>query len=271
MTTKFNIGDFSRASGIPAKTLRFYHEKGILIPAAIDSETGYRLYDERCLERARIIVALRKLDFSLDEIAAILAVGEEDGDVLDHLAMRKKAIAAEISRHRNMIAVIDAIISAEQESRKAMDALPYEAGEKATERMLVAGIRMKGRYGDCGPAFGTLGRKVGRFISGKPMCLYYDGEYREDDADFEPCFPVSAKARADGVEIHEVPAGSCLHLLHAGPYEELGRSYAKVLAFAQRGKHNLTLPSREIFHKGPGMIFRGNPRKYLTEIQIPLA
>ena len=31
------------------------------------------------------------------------------------------------------------------------------------------------------------------------------------------------------------------------------------------------LPTREVYHKGPGMFFRGNPQKYLTEIQFPLA
>ena len=31
------------------------------------------------------------------------------------------------------------------------------------------------------------------------------------------------------------------------------------------------LPSREVYIKGPGMIFRGNPKKYLTEIQIMIA
>ena len=45
-------------SGIPAKTLRFYHEKGLLIPAAIDGESGYRYYAHRCFDRARIITTL---------------------------------------------------------------------------------------------------------------------------------------------------------------------------------------------------------------------
>lgn len=32
---------------------------------------------------------------------------------------------------------------------------------------------------------------------------------------------------------------------------------------------NLTLPTREVYVKGPGMIFKGNPKNYLTEIQLP--
>ena len=35
--------------------------------------------------------------------------------------------------------------------------------------------------------------------------------------------------------------------------------------------YDTRLPTREVYIKGPGMIFKGNPKKYLTEIQIPIA
>jgi effector-binding domain-containing protein len=38
---------------------------------------------------------------------------------------------------------------------------------------------------------------------------------------------------------------------------------------ANERKLNLALPTREIYLKGPGMIFKGNPKNYLTEIQLP--
>ncbi|MFT7670044.1 MAG: hypothetical protein ACI8X5_002751 [Planctomycetota bacterium] len=37
----YSIGEFSRMCGLPVKTLRFYHEKGILTPAAVEGVTGY--------------------------------------------------------------------------------------------------------------------------------------------------------------------------------------------------------------------------------------
>ena len=56
-----------------------------------------------------------------------------------------------------------------------------------------------------------------------------------------------------------------------GPYDQLGRSYAKMLQHANDRKLNLALPTREVYVKGPGMIFKGNPKNYLTEIQLPCA
>ncbi len=64
----FSIGEFSRITGFTVKTLRFYHEKGIVVPACVDDQTGYRYYDESGVDRARVVAHLRKLEFPLSEI-----------------------------------------------------------------------------------------------------------------------------------------------------------------------------------------------------------
>src|SRR5438552_17879951 len=37
-----SIGEFSKASGLTIKTLRFYHDQGLLVPAVVDPQSGYR-------------------------------------------------------------------------------------------------------------------------------------------------------------------------------------------------------------------------------------
>lgn len=273
MIQRFSIGEFSKITGISAKTLRFYHEKGLLKPAVIDGESGYRFYDLRCFERARILTALKRLDFSLSEIASILDEAEDDRDLLDHLEHQKSRMNEELRRKRNILNQINQIITMEKLSRKiAADARSSaEVEEKTTDAILVAGIRTRGRYRDCGRVFGQLGRKLNRHIAGKAMCLYYDSEYREEDADFEPCFPVSKRLEIEGIDFHEIPAGRCLSLMHHGPYEDLGHSYARLFEAAHVEKSEISLPTHEIFVKGPGMIFKGNPKNYRTEIQIPIS
>ncbi|HEY6249898.1 MAG TPA: GyrI-like domain-containing protein, partial [Candidatus Angelobacter sp.] len=74
-----------------------------------------------------------------------------------------------------------------------------------------------------------------------------------------------------GLEIHELPGGKFVSLVHQGPYTELGKSYERLFAYLHAKGLQGQLPSREIYLKGPGMLFRGNPRKYLTEIQVRVA
>ncbi|MEW6237201.1 MAG: GyrI-like domain-containing protein, partial [Candidatus Omnitrophota bacterium] len=124
---------------------------------------------------------------------------------------------------------------------------------------------------DCGKAFSTLGRKAGRWLAGKPFNLYYDCGYKEDGADIESCFPVrQPNKEIEGVNVRTLPGGKCISLMHKGPYDRLGRSYEKITAYAKEKGYKLSVPSREIYIKGPGMIFKGNPEKYLTEIQMML-
>ena len=71
------------------------------------------------------------------------------------------------------------------------------------------------------------------------------------------------------LKFKRLPGGRGLTLIRRGPYDELGRSYAKILQHANERKFHLALPTREVYVKGPGLIFKGNPKNYLTEIQLP--
>ena len=65
------IGAFARASGLSPKSLRLYDELGVLPPAAVDPESGYRLYDPAQLERAQLIAQLRRIGMPLADIRTV--------------------------------------------------------------------------------------------------------------------------------------------------------------------------------------------------------
>jgi DNA-binding transcriptional MerR regulator/effector-binding domain-containing protein len=269
----FTIGEFSMASGIPVRTLRFYHDEGLLVPAAIDTETKYRSYDEQNLERASVIVALRDLEFSLDDIREILADCRDDLGIVRHLKRQQESLMQKVKHYMGILQKISQLIenlNREREEEK-MSAATYEIGERQLETMLVAGIRMQGHYSDCGQGFARLCRSLGRHMAGKPLCLFYDGEYREGDANFEPCVPIRKAVSMDGINVRELPAARCVTLIHRGSYDQLRSSYARLMRFVKDRGFDVQLPTREVYVKGPGMIFRGNPKKYLTEIQLPIA
>ena len=90
----FTIGEFSKITGLTVKTLRFYHEKGLLVPALVDDQTGYRYYDARQIEKARVIAQLRGLEFTLEQIAEMLAASDDEADILVFLE-RQKALLQE--------------------------------------------------------------------------------------------------------------------------------------------------------------------------------
>jgi DNA-binding transcriptional MerR regulator/DNA gyrase inhibitor GyrI len=266
----FSVGDFSKVTGLAVKTLHFYHEKGILMPSRIDESSGYRYYDDAAVERARIIVALREMEFSLQDIQDILSQAEDDADLLSRLELQKVRIAQRMNREREIVRALDQIIVSERAARESISAAAFRVEEKTLPDLLIASVRMRAKYSECGKGFAKVAKAVGRHICGKPFCLYYDAEYREEDADLETCFPIRKEVRVEGVTIRPLAGGRCCWLLHQGPYAQLGRSYQKILRGIEARGAIANLPTREVYLKGPGMIFRGNPKNYLTEIQIPL-
>lgn len=264
----FSIGEFSKFTGLTVKTLRFYHEEGLLIPAFIDRDTGYRYYDQGQIETARAITYLRSVEFPLSDIKELLQATGGEG-FLDVLERQQSALNEKIKRFRKAVLSLDQFISGERRARAVAQSLE-DVQEKMLEPLFVAGIRMKGRYSDCGNGFATIARSLGQYICGKPFLLHYDTEYRDQDADFETCLPIRQRKLVEGVSVRQLPSGRCISLVHKGPYEQLSRSYAKVFKYVNERKYRVIPPTREVYLKGPGMIFKSCPQNYLTEIQIPI-
>lgn len=128
---------------------------------------------------------------------------------------------------------------------------------------------MRGRFEQCQEAFKRLGKAIGFGAAGKPGMLIYDEAYKPDDADFEPYFPVARdKPMPDGISLRELAGGRALCLIHEGPYDRINTAYARLFAEAARRRLEAVAPSREVYIKGPGMLFRGNPERYRTEVQL---
>ena len=68
-----SIGRMARRSGLTVKALRHYDRIGLLVPATVDPETGYRYYRSEQVTSARLIQILRAVDVHLEQVRACLA------------------------------------------------------------------------------------------------------------------------------------------------------------------------------------------------------
>ena len=85
------IGEFSERCGLSPKRLRSYAAYGLLIPAAVDSQSGYRYYSPGQLREAKLIDALREAGMPLVDIASLLT--DPSGDQLDAWSKRVESDA----------------------------------------------------------------------------------------------------------------------------------------------------------------------------------
>lgn len=71
-----NIGQVAAASGVPAKTIRYYESIG-LIPPAGRTAAGYRAYGRNEVETLRFIQRARSLGFPVKDVASLLALWQD--------------------------------------------------------------------------------------------------------------------------------------------------------------------------------------------------
>ncbi len=86
---KYSIGEVAKLSGVDAKTLRFYEEKGVIVPTKRE-ENGYRYFTEENLEEIKVVKNARDLGLGLPEIKELM-VGCSDGNCR-HTAERNQKI-----------------------------------------------------------------------------------------------------------------------------------------------------------------------------------
>ena len=106
---KMQIKEFAKLTGVSVCTLHYYDEIGLLKPAFVDEQNGYRFYDEISLERMQGILFYRELDFGLKSIAEILS--SPDYDKQKALAEQRKLL---ILKKERLERIIDALDSAEK-------------------------------------------------------------------------------------------------------------------------------------------------------------
>ncbi len=108
-----NIGDVSRLSGLPAKTIRYYEEIGLVRP--MRGSNGYRQFRERDLHKLAFLGRARSLGFSLEDCRSLLALYEDrqraSADVKriaqEHLARIERKMEELRQMHRTLTDLVE--------------------------------------------------------------------------------------------------------------------------------------------------------------------
>jgi DNA-binding transcriptional MerR regulator/effector-binding domain-containing protein len=108
--TLLSIGEFSRMTFLSVKTLRHYHETGLLEPVRIDPSSGYRYYDVSQVTTAQVIRRFRDLDLPIERLRAFLDAPDEKArnaviiGHLDRMSAQLQETQATVDSLRRMLA-----------------------------------------------------------------------------------------------------------------------------------------------------------------------
>jgi len=259
---------------LSVKAIRHYQTLGLLIPSYIDEENGYHYYNETAVTKAFSITQLRNLGFSLEQIKSILKNCTDDRDLIQYLAGQKNLLSEMIVETKNKVKDIEYMMKNIGENMNPPKSKDSEVLQtvyiKDIDTFIFAGFKMKGRYEEVGQAFAKVAQVAKRHLIKPALTLFFDSEYKEVNASFSGGFQVTKGIKIAEIDCQKLPAIKAICIRHFGSYTTLGSSYKAIFNFIEKEKLETELPYRELYHKGPGMFFRGNPEKYITEIQIPI-
>ncbi len=136
-----NIGDVATTSGLPAKTIRYYEEIGLVIPPR--AANGYRAYRDRDAHMLRFIARARGLGFSIEDCRALLSLYEDSArasaDVKRLARTHLAEIDAKIEELREMRSVLSHLVEAcHGDARPDCPILDELAGSKNSPKRLIS-------------------------------------------------------------------------------------------------------------------------------------
>ncbi len=260
MTALVPIGEFARLTHLTVKTLRYYHDIGLLPAAEVDDYTGYRRYSTVQVSAAHLIRRLRDLDMPIPQVREVLRA---EGTDARNAALRAHLthMEAELTRTRDVVASLRGLLG---------PAAPLPVEIRTVPELAMVAMRGRVHRDDiadwCADSFPRLYRHAGSRVAGAGGASYGTDFFADDIGEVTAFVPVGAGpllgAAGDGTEWSAAgpgseptetvyPARSFAVAVHEGSFEEFDRTYGALGSYV--AEHTIALPEpiREIYLVGP--------------------
>ncbi len=239
------ISEFARRTRLPVSTLRYYDRVGLLRPAEVDPDSGYRRYHDDQVAAAVTIAGLRAINSAPEVIARILRGGPTAATAI---AAERRRLAEEISERTLGLAYLDAYL--DQLDR------PVTGAEVRHVRLAPGRVPALHFTTDAAALTSTITRRIAtlrgqlrrrRRLPARPTW----GALLPLDVDEQVAGHVFVRAPvppADALASIALPHGRAIELTHDGPHGTLPHAYHRLLGEAHRQGLRVTGPVVEEYH-----------------------
>ena len=269
--TKLKIGEFSKMMQVTVKTLRYYEQKGLLLPYEVDEWTGYRYYSIYQMQRLNIIRGLQQQGFTLEEIKELLEDGEQMPSI-DQLTQKieetEHQLQLLIKRRSQLLKWLDSHKQIKTMEQISIQSLPEII--VASHREIIPNYDALGALcvNKIGPEMQRLGCKCPP--PGYCFTIEHNKEYRSTDIDIEYCEQVEEMGKDSNIiQFKHLPAvEKALCIKHIGRYERFHESFAEAFRYMEEKDYKPVGHTRICYIDG--VWNKDNPEQWLSIIQIPI-
>jgi DNA-binding transcriptional MerR regulator len=261
------IGDFSRATLLTIKTLRHYHDTGLLAAAEVDPHTGYRRYLTRQIAQAQMIKRFRELRMPLNEIRQLLA--SPDGSTRNTIiAAHLRRLENDLGQTRSAVSELRGLLEPPAglvtiSHRHIAPMLSAAIGERVDAKHAVAWL--SGALAELHSTLAAQGRRAVAPAGG----LFSDellAKGRGAATIYIPCDgPIESIGR---VRHYQSPEVELATIVHAGSHRSIDLAYGALATHVARCELAADGPLREHYLVGP--LDTSNESVWRTEIGWPI-
>jgi DNA-binding transcriptional MerR regulator len=266
MRSGLSIGDFSQITHLSVKTLRRYHEDGLLQPAEVDPHTGYRYYAITQVPTAQVIRRFRDLGMPVREVREVLAATDPQA--------RSALIAGHLERLENQLGQTRSAVTALRRLLQPASP-PIEVELRVTEALTTAAIRATVEHSEIltwySEAMAELDRTLRalHITPAGPCGGLYDNELFTDERGHAVVYvPVTGSPARGRVQPFTVPAAELAITVHHGPHDDIDVSYGQLGTYVTEHALAVAGPVRETYLTGPRDT--GDSATWRTEIGWPV-
>ena len=246
MSVLVSIGDFSRMTHLSVKALRFYHDQGLLEPARIDPDSGYRFYEPAQVPVAQVIRRFRDLDMPLDQVRAVLKAPDLETrtkEIISHLTAMETRLAEmqmSVASLRGLLEGPPAGPTVEFRSIPAARVLAVRATVTAEEAWAWGTGAFEELYGRIA--------RAGLSPAGPGGALFPADFFELERAELTAFVPVSEVLPVDGrVLALTIPAVEAAVMLHSGPLGDIDQTYGALGTVVAERAIGVDGPIREYY------------------------
>jgi DNA-binding transcriptional MerR regulator len=261
------ISEFARAGNVTIRTLRFYDEVGLLSPAHVAPENGYRRYSPSQIAQLNQIQAFKDMGFSLQEIRERLEQRLTPRELHAVLEQRRDVVRKRLQEDAGRLERIEArlkSISADDSSSRLAIML------RGTPAQPVVSLREKlGNYDQVDQLFAALERRLDpRALSDQRAAIFHRCLEADGAIDCEALrflkYPVPA---IRGFKAYESRPARVAFTYHYGSEDSIGASYQAMAGWIAAQGYQLSAAKREVYWTVPENKAESSS---LTEIQFPV-
>jgi DNA-binding transcriptional MerR regulator/effector-binding domain-containing protein len=266
MRTRVTIGDFSRASHLSVKTLRHYHEVGLLEPSEVDPDNGYRYYSEDQIPLAQVIRRLRGLQMPVADVKSVLAAPDSEKRnrlIVEHL----DRLELELAQTRATVGQLRDLLQPQEPhpiEHRTVEATPAIGIEQTVDRDDIFGWWQ----GALGELYATL-RAQSLVASGPAGGLYASDIFQHSRGHATVFIPTNGIVKPIGRAVSLLIPGAELAVTrHHGPLSDIDLTYGKLGAHVIKHEISVDGPLRETYLRG--ITDTANSEEWDTEIGWPI-